>query len=106
VSVVDRLLAALNAGDIDAFVGCYAKDATIENGEDTVLVSGHVELRERYGRMFEAAPQIRIEALGRWVAGPYVVQEEEVTGRGPEAERHVAVYQLRDGVIVRERLLR
>jgi hypothetical protein len=104
VDVVDRVLVALNAHDLDAFVACYADDATIENGHDEVLVRGHDELRARYGPMFERLPNVRVEALTRTNVGAFVVQEEVVTGRG-EGERHVAVYLVRDGLIARERLL-
>jgi hypothetical protein len=103
--VVDRVVVALNAGDVDAFVACYTEDATIENGHDTVMVRGHDELRTKYGEMFERMPDIRIEALTRTDVGDFVVQEERVTGRG-EPERHIAVYFLQEGRIKRERLLR
>ena len=102
--VVDRVLAALNAHDIDAFVACYADDATIENGFDQVGARGHDGLRERYGPMFEEFPDIRVTGLHRIDAGEFVVQHEEVTGRG-EPARHVVVYLVRDGKIARERLL-
>lgn len=102
--VIDRLLAALNAHDVDAFVACYAEDATIENGHDKVVARGHDELRGRYGPMFEESPDVRVESLSRTEVGPFVVQEERVTGRG-EPQRHVAVYLVEDGVIARERLL-
>ncbi|HEV7640995.1 MAG TPA: nuclear transport factor 2 family protein [Gaiellaceae bacterium] len=103
--VVDRVLVALNARDLEAFVVCYAADATIENGHDDVFVRGQDELRSRYGPLFEQLPDLRIEAVGRTVVGEFVVQEEVVTGRG-EPERHVAVYLVRDGLIARERLIR
>jgi hypothetical protein len=103
--VVDRVLMALNAHDVDAFVSCYADDATIEDGHDDVFVRGHDELRTRYGPMFEQLPDARVEALTRTDVGEFVVQEEVVTGRG-EPERHVAVYLVRDGRIQRERLLK
>jgi hypothetical protein len=103
--VIDRVLVALNAGDIDAFVDCYTEDATIENGYDEVMARGHDELRSKYGGMFEQLPDIRIEALARTRVAQFVVQEERVTGRG-EPERHVAVYELQDDRIRRERLLR
>jgi hypothetical protein len=45
-----------------------------------------------------------LEALSRIDVGDFVVQEEVVSGRGPD-ERHVAVYLLQGGLIVRERLL-
>jgi hypothetical protein len=102
--VVDRVLAALNARDLDAFVACYAIDATIENGHDEVGARGHDELRARYGPMFERFPDLRIESGWRTTVGEFVVEEETVTGRG-EAQRHVAVYLVRDGLIARERLV-
>ena len=100
---VDRVLEALNAHDVDAFVACYTPDATIENGYDRVAASGHDELRERFGPMFEQFPELTVEAIARTVVGEFVVQEEVVTGRG-EHERHVAVYLIEDGLIKRERL--
>src|SRR5205807_1271322 len=72
--VVDRVLDALNAHDVEAFVACYAEDATIENGYDEVGARGHDGLRERYGPMFEKFPDIRVTALSRTDAGPFVVQ--------------------------------
>jgi hypothetical protein len=103
---VERVLVALNAKDVDGFVACYAPDATIEDGADTVRVRGHAELRATYGAQFARYPALHVEALHRTETGPYVVQEERVTGRSSEPERHVAVYTVRDGVIARERLLR
>jgi hypothetical protein len=102
---VEGVLTALNAHDVEAFVACYTPDATIEDGCDAVLARGHDGLRERYGPMFERFPDMRVEPLMRAAVGDYVVQEEQVTGRGG-AERHVAVYTIHDGLIARERLLR
>jgi hypothetical protein len=102
--VVERVLVALNAHDLDAFVACYADGATIENGYDEVFARGHDELRARYGPMFEQLPDVRIESLSRTEVGTFVVQEEVVTGRG-DPQRHVAVYLVEDDRIVRERLI-
>lgn len=104
--IIDRVLAALNAHDLETFVACYALGATIEDGNDQVLAYGQLEIRHRYGPMFETFPKLHVEPLGRWEAGPFVVQEEQVTGRSAEPERHIAVYQLANGLVVRERLFR
>lgn len=104
MNVVDRVLEALNAHDVDAFVACYGPDATIENGYDRVAVRGHDALRERYVAMFEQYPDLRVEAGWRTEVGAFVVQEETVTGRAA-GERHVAVYQVEADLIVRERLV-
>jgi hypothetical protein len=102
--VVTRLIEALNAHDLDAFVACYAPDATIEDGFDKVAARGHDELRSRYGPAFEAFPELRVEALSRTDVGSFVVQEENVTGRG-DAHRHVAVYLVEGDLVARERLI-
>ncbi len=105
-TVVDRVLAALNARDLEAFVACYDLQATIEDGDDRVLAHGHLEIRNRYGPMFETYPAMHVEPLGRWEVGSFVVQEERVTGRATGSDRHIALYQLDNELIVRERLLR
>jgi hypothetical protein len=101
---IDRVLDALNTHDIDAFVACYAEDATIEDGHDRVIARGREELRGRYGPMFDSHPDVRVEPGWRTVVGDFVVEEETVTGRG-EPTRHIAVYLVRDGLIARERLV-
>lgn len=105
-TVIDRVLAALNARDLEAFIACYGLDATIEDGRDLVLAHGHLEIRNRYEPMFENFPSLHVEQFGRWSAGSFVVQEERVTGRTSEPELHIAVYELDGELIVRERLLR
>ena len=61
---IDRVLAALNAGDLEAFLACYGPDATIESGDNTILARGHAEIRDRYRQMFETFPTLRVKALG------------------------------------------
>jgi hypothetical protein len=102
--VVDRVIAAVNARDLESFVACYAEDATIEDGYDRVGVRGRDELRERYGSIFERFPALQVEPGWRTIVGEFVIQEETVAGRGDHT-RHVAVYLVRDGVIARERLV-
>ena len=104
--VVARVLDALNAHDVDAFVACYAEQATIEDGYDDVLAAGHAGIRARYGTMLAEFPDARWSVLVRIDMGEFVVQHEEVTGRGSEPERHVCVYLVRDGHVERERILR
>lgn len=103
---IEAVLAALNAHDVEAFVACYTPGATIEDGEGRILAGGHAGIRERYEPMFELHPDLHVQAVSRIDVGAYVVEEERVTGRSPEPERHVAVYTVREGLIVRERLLR
>lgn len=103
--VVARVVDALNAHDIDAFVTCYAEHATIEDGFDDVVARGHAGLHARYGPLLAEYPDMRLEVLTRIDTGPFVVQHEEITGRG-DPTRHVCIYLVRDGRIERERILR
>lgn len=105
-SVIDTVLAAMNARDLDGFVSCYASSATIEDGEGHVLARGHEEIRSRYRAMFAEFPSLHVEQRGRWAVGRYVVEDEHVTGRAPTPERHIAVYLVVDDRIARERLFR
>lgn len=102
--VVERVLAALNGRDLDAFVACYTPDATIGDGYERIVAAGHDELRARYGAMFERFPTLHVEPGWRTSVGDFVLQEEAVTGREGH-ERHVAVYLLADGLIARERII-
>lgn len=102
---VARVVDALNAHDVDAFVACYSEDATIEDGYDRVLARGHSGLHARYAPLLAESPDAHWTVMARIDMGEFVVQHEEVTGRG-EATRHVCIYQVRDGRIARERILR
>jgi hypothetical protein len=62
--VVDRVLAALNEHDLDAFVACYAPDATIGDGYDRIAATGHGELRALYAGMFERFPSFTSNRAG------------------------------------------
>lgn len=102
----DAVLRALSARDIDAFVQCYAENAQIESGDGATLAAGREEIRRRYGAMYARFPSLTVRQIGSFSVGSYVVQSEEVRGREPDPERHVAIYRIEDGLIVHERLLR
>jgi hypothetical protein len=103
--VVDRIVAALNAHDLEAFVACYAEDATMEDGHDNVLARGRAAIRERLEKMFAEFPELHFETLSRIHSGPFVVQHERTTGRG-DPEEHVCIFLIEDGHARRERILR
>lgn len=104
--VVDSIVSAFNRRDLDGFCACYARDVVIEDGGGSMLVRGVDELRSRYGTMFASSPELHCEVLNRIAVGPYVIDDERVSGRGPEVERLAVVYLLRDGVVAHERILR
>lgn len=105
-AVVDRIVEALNRGDVEGFVAGYSEDAAIEDGQGALIARGRDGLRGRYGPLFASTPELRCEVLSRVVVGEYVVDHERITGREPEPELAVVVYHLRDGLVDHERIIR
>lgn len=106
MDVIDRVVAALNRGDLDGFVAAYAVNATIEDGEGVVLARGHDGIRRRYRQMFADFPNLRVRPRRRWSVGEYVLQDERVSGRLRSEERQIVVYRVVDEQIAREQLFR
>lgn len=101
--IIDRQIAAYNRRDLDGFIACYAADAIVRRPDGTVLASGHGELRDRYGELFERSPNLRAEINNRIEVGSVVIDEEFVTGfvyPGMPSEIHAAmVYRVVHGLI-------
>jgi hypothetical protein len=106
MDAVERQVEAYNAGDVEAFVACYADDAVIEDADGQVEMSGRAEMRKAYGDLFERNPDLRGEIVSRIRVGAYVVDEERITGYSGGDLHAVAIYRLDDeGLIDRVRLL-
>lgn len=107
--IVDRQLTAYNNRDIDASVACYRTDAKVVQPDRGILASGHEEIRERYGQLFNLDPTIRAEIPNRIVVGTMVIDEERITGfnlPGFPSEMHAAVaYRIEGDVIESAQLL-
>jgi putative hydrolase of HD superfamily len=106
--VIDRQLAAYNRRDLDGFVGCYAADAEIVQPDQSLLASGHDEIRARYGELFDSSPDLRAEIRNRIEIGSVVIDHEAITGfvlPGMPSELQAAVvYQVADELIHKARL--
>jgi steroid Delta-isomerase len=59
---VERYIASVSAGDIDAIVSLYAEDATLEDPVGSAPVAGHEAIRAFYERATKMG--IRLEATG------------------------------------------
>jgi len=101
--LIDRQIAAYNRRDLEAFVACYASDATIVQPDGSLLASGHDEIRARYGELFDQSPDLRAEIRNRIEVGSVVIDEEHITGfvlPGMPPEIHAAaVYRVVDNLI-------
>ncbi|MGA8845874.1 MAG: nuclear transport factor 2 family protein [Nocardioides sp.] len=95
---VERQLRAYNRRDLDEFLACYAADACIRDGRGGTLLSGHAEMRARYGSVFERHPELHASVNGRLQAGEWTVDEEQVVLDGVPLHLLVA-YRVEAGLI-------
>ena len=109
VDVAQAQLDAYNAGDLEAFLECYAEDTQIEDGDGNLLMGDREAMRSFYEALFGQSPDLHCELRSRIDVGRFIVDEEFVTGahmEGFPAEIHAAVvYRIEDGLIRHARLL-
>lgn len=100
--LAQRQLDAYNAGDIDAFLACYADDVRVwdlHTGE--LRMQGLPSMRERYGALFTRCPELHAALVGRLCLGATCVDQEHVTGMNEDGTvvHALATYEVRDGLI-------
>jgi hypothetical protein len=91
---------AYNARDIDAFVAAYDAEVVITDATGRAIMSGDDTIRDEYGALFEASPDLRAEIVGRLTAGEWTVDQERVS-RGEETRELLVAYRVTDGLISR-----
>lgn len=100
-AVVDAQLAAYNRRDLDGFLSYYADDAVLAKHPDQITQTGKAEMRARYQRGF-SNPNVRAEIIKRVVFGRFVIDHERVFAPPARGELEaVAVYEIKDGKIIR-----
>src|SRR5262249_41873399 len=98
---VARQLDAYNQQDLAGFSTCYTDDMILEEtGKTGVFVKGRAQLEERYGKLFKEHPENRARVLNRSMVGPWVAEEEEVSGGGGTF-RVLVVYRVRGDLVER-----
>lgn len=102
---VERQLAAYNEHDLEAFCDCFHDDVIVEDGYGNCLSQGIRPFRANYEALFARYPQNRARLLTRVRIGPWVIDEEEITGRGGAPLHVVAQYRLHEGRIASVRFL-
>jgi len=102
---IEAQLAAYNAQDLDAFCACYHDDVRVEDGNGTVLSTGIAVFRQKYAALFAREPANRADVVQRMRVGPWVIDEERVTGRSSPDLHVVALYRLRGDRIAFVRFL-
>jgi len=104
---VEEQLLAYNDRDLERFIAAYMPDVVFEDGENTILTKGHDQIRKSYGNMFATHPELHCKIVSRIKVGNYVVDEEEITGRGSPTPMHaVVIYRVNEDKIAHVRILR
>lgn len=99
--VVQRQLEAYNAQNLPAFVATYSDSIEIYRFPNRLTMTGKASLEKSYGELFKKFPQNYAALLGRIVQGNTVIDQEKVTGRGPNEVRATAIYEVKNGLIRR-----
>ncbi len=99
-------LKAYNARDVDTFAPCFTEDVVIEDGRGNLISRGREEMYANYKKMFAENPDLHCQVVSRAHAGDWVVDEERITGRGPQELHLIVVYRLEGDQIAHVRLLR
>jgi hypothetical protein len=105
VQVVQAFIAAVNARDVDRVVGCFSRDAVLQDDAVHILAEGELALRAHFGWFISQSPDLHVEIPSRLHVGAWVVQVEYTTGlvlEEPVADFHIiSAYRVEDGKIVK-----
>jgi hypothetical protein len=101
--VVQRQVEAYNARDIEAFLALYSPDIVVARlPSETVLYTGHAEMRQSYQPLFQDNPELHCQIVSRVSLGTIVVDRENITGFADGRVVHaIAIYEEREGLIQR-----
>jgi hypothetical protein len=107
--VVDAQVEAYRARDVERFLSHYADDACVVMFDGTVMFANKDVMREQYGKLFAASPDLQVTVAGRAAAGEFVVDEEHLSGfifaDQPAERTAVAVYRVVHGKIAKLMIL-
>lgn len=107
-AMVERLLHATNAHDLDALVACFAGDYVNETPVHPARgFRGAEQVRRNWEQIFTHVPDIHADVLGITVDGDTAWTEWEMQGTRPDGTAHhmrgVIVFEVRDRVARRAR---
>jgi ketosteroid isomerase-like protein len=102
--VVDRLLKATNAHNIDALVACFAEDyANDTPAHPARSFRGREQVRQNWEQIFAFVPDVRAEILRSSIDGETAWTEWQMTGTRKDGTAHrmrgVIVFGVRGGVV-------
>ena len=95
---VDRLVEAYNAGDMEAFLGCFTDAPRFYRFPGELVFDGREAIRAEYEQQFAAG--CKNQPSGRIVVGRHVAEKAHVTFGGGEME-FLTIYTVENGKIAR-----
>lgn len=102
---VQRQLNAYNARSLEAFLDTYSDDVELHNFPNILMAKGKEALRKTYGEMFTSLNYLHCKIEKRIVQGNKVIDHEHVIFND-EPVKAVAIYEVKDGKIVRVTFLK
>jgi hypothetical protein len=102
--VVQAAIDAYHAHDLDRCLSFYALDVVVKRADGSIVMDGAEAVRARYAKSMSDHPNLHYDIPNRIALGPYVIDEERVTGHtagGHEVVRAVLVYRF-DGALIHE----
>ena len=108
LEVVDRLVAATNAHDIDGLVGCFAEEYVNKTPSHPARgFQGRDQVRRNWTAIFAGVPDITARVIASAVDGQQVWTEWEMSGTRRDGAAHamagVIIFGVRDRHIVSAR---
>lgn len=99
--VVQRLVEATNAHDLEALVGCFSEDYVNETPAHPGRgFTGREQVRVNWTHIFAAVPDIRLQLVGQVAVGSTVWCEQEMAGTRRDGSAHlmrgVVIFCVRD----------
>lgn len=106
--LLDRLVAATNAHDLDELVGCFGEDYVNETpAHPSRSFTGRGQVRRNWEQIFAFVPDLRAQALATGVAGGDIWSEWEMRGTRADGSKHlmrgVIILTVRGGLARRAR---
>ncbi len=101
--MVDRLVRATNAHDVDAVAACFAEDYENETPvHPGRSFHGREQVRRNWGQIFGFVPDLRAEVTRSAIDGETAWTEWEMTGTRRDGSAHhmrgVVLFGVRDGL--------
>lgn len=78
--VVQAQIDAYHAHDLDLCMSFYAPSIVVKDADGSVLLDGSNAVRARYETAMTTHPNLHYDIVNRIALGPYVIDEERVTG--------------------------